>query len=163
MPVNGDHNYYSTFISVADDCPAAAAQEPPTRAAGPTAAQIHLQMARDEPYAYTQEQILFRTHLNAKGSDPAEEPEGGSRWQAFFAKGQPCLRTLCAGETLRLGLPLRRARTCQGRPGRVRRVPAPLGRPRSATAKGDEVDAPLKACAAHHGAYRYGPATGTRR
>lgn len=88
-----DHNYYSTFIAVADDCPVGVAEEPPGRGAKPTAAQIHLAMAGDQDYVHTQEQILFRAHLNAKGLDPAEHPEGGPRWQEFFAQGQPCLRT----------------------------------------------------------------------
>jgi hypothetical protein len=93
MPPNQDHNYYSTFISVADDCPATVAEEPPHRAGGLTAAQVHLQMARDQPYAYKQEQILFRAHLNSKGIDPHDEYEGGTRWTQFLSTGQPCLRT----------------------------------------------------------------------
>ena len=93
MPPNQDHNYYATFISVADDCPATVAEEPPHRAGGLTAAQVHLQMARDEPYAHKQEQILFRAHLNSNGIDPHDEYEGGTRWTQFFSKGQPCLRT----------------------------------------------------------------------
>lgn len=87
------NNYYATFIAVAEDCPVAEAEEPPARGKRTSAAEIHLGMARDEPYAYTQEQILFRSYLNAKGLEVAEHPEGGETWQEFFAKGQPCLRT----------------------------------------------------------------------
>lgn len=99
-----DHNYYRTFIAVADDCPVSVAEEPPSRGSKPTAAQVHLKMAGDQGYAHTQEQILFRTHLNAKGLDPAEHPEGGARWQEFFAKGQPCLRTSALGKRYGWGL-----------------------------------------------------------
>lgn len=86
-------NYYATFIAVAEDCPAEVALEPQQRGARTSAAQIHLSMARDHAGTYTQEQILFRTHLNAKGLDPTEHPEDGETWAAFFSKGRPCLRT----------------------------------------------------------------------
>ncbi len=89
----GSVNYYSTFISVADDCPVDVAQVPPSVAGRTTAAQVHLQLACDEAGSYTQEQILFRAYLNAKGLEPAEHPEGGQTWEAFFSKGQACLRT----------------------------------------------------------------------
>lgn len=88
-----DHNYYATFISVADDCPVEAGEEPPARGGRATAAQVHLHLARDEAGAHTQERILYRTHLNAKGLDATEHPEGSPTWQAFFSKGQPCLRS----------------------------------------------------------------------
>ncbi len=86
-------NYYSTFISVADDCPVDVAEVPPAARGRMTAAQIHLVMARDEAGTYTQEQILFRAHLNAKGLNPSEHPEHGETWEKFFSRGQPCLRT----------------------------------------------------------------------
>lgn len=99
-----DHNYYETFISVADDCPVRLAESPPARAGKPTAAQIHLQLTRDEPYRYTQEQVLFRAHLNAKGLDPDEHPEHGQIWHEFFSKGQPCLRSSALGKRYGWGL-----------------------------------------------------------
>ncbi len=88
-----EHNYYRTFIAIADDCPVDVAEQPLARGVKPTAAQIHLAMAGAQESVHTQEQILFRTHLNARGLDPADHPEGGPRWQEFFDKGQPCLRT----------------------------------------------------------------------
>lgn len=33
MAVQPEHNYYSTFISAADDCPVTVAEEPPSRGA----------------------------------------------------------------------------------------------------------------------------------
>ena len=86
-------NYHSTFIAVAEDCPVQVAMEPPQRGARTSAAQIHLAMARDHAGTYTQEQILFHTHLHTKGLDPTDHPEQGETWVAFFSKGQPCLRT----------------------------------------------------------------------
>lgn len=92
MTPDPDHNYRSTFIGVAEDCPVTEAEEPPSRAGRTSAARLHLQLARDEAGVHTQEQILFRTHCNAKDLDPAVHPEGGARWQELFAEGQPCLR-----------------------------------------------------------------------
>ena len=103
MSDDSGHNYYATFISVAEDCPAATAESPPPRAKA-SAAQIHLQMTRDAAYSHTQEQVLFRTHLNAKGLDPADHPEGGTTWQEFFSKGQACLRASALGKRYGWGL-----------------------------------------------------------
>lgn len=73
-------------------------------------------MARDEPYVHMQDQILFRTYLNAKGLDPAEHPQEGARWQEFFAKGQPCLRSSALGKRYGWGFHF-------DEHGRVRAVP----------------------------------------
>lgn len=97
-------NYYSTFISVAEDCPVNAASEPPASKGKMTAAQIHLRMARDEAGSHTQEQILFRTYLNAKALNSSEHVEGGETWKVFFSKGQPCLRTSALGKRYGWGL-----------------------------------------------------------
>lgn len=124
------HNYYSTFISAADDCPVDAGEDPPQRAGTTSAAQVHLAMARDEPYVHTQEQILFRTHLNAKGLAVAEHPEGGERWEAFFAKGQPCLRASAAAKRYGWGFHF-------DEHGRVKAVPIGSDEYRRLAADGD--------------------------
>jgi hypothetical protein len=46
MPPYQDHNYYATFISLADDCPATVAEEPPHRAGHLTAARHPWSSAR---------------------------------------------------------------------------------------------------------------------
>lgn len=87
-----EHNYYETFIRVAEDCPVDSGEVPTARGGKRTAAQAHYEMTRDAPYRYTQEQVLFAAELTKKGLDPKDHPEGGETWQAFYSKGQPCLR-----------------------------------------------------------------------
>ncbi|MDO3409727.1 DUF6157 family protein [Saccharibacillus sp. CPCC 101409] len=84
------HNYYDTFIAVAEDCPAAQAEVPKAKGASKSIAVLQYEMIADHPYRYTQEDVLFEVH--AIRSEIAEEQKGAAR-EAFFAKGQPCLRT----------------------------------------------------------------------
>lgn len=93
-----EHNYYATFIAVAEDCPNATGEVPPVRVGKRSAANVHFEMAVEQAGTFTQEQILFATHLNAKGLDPAAHPEGGETWDAFYSKGQPCLRASALGK-----------------------------------------------------------------
>lgn len=94
----------STFIAVADDCPATHGEVPVARGAAKTAAQVHYEMTCEAPYRYTQAQILFAAELAKKGLDPVEHPEGGATWKAFYAKGQPCLRCSPLGKRYGWGL-----------------------------------------------------------
>lgn len=87
MSKRSANNYLSTFVSVADDCPVHVAEEPPARGRKATAAQIHLRMARNQCGEYTQEQILFRTHLNAKGLPASDHPEGGQALGSVLCQG----------------------------------------------------------------------------
>ena len=96
----------ATFIAVADDCPATRGEVPAARKGTKTAATVHHEMACEAPYRYTQSQILFAAELAKKGLDPAEHPEGGATWQAFYAKGQPCLRCSPLGKRYGWGLHL---------------------------------------------------------
>lgn len=98
------HNYISTFIAVAEDCPAAEASAPPIRANKVSAANVHHRMIVEEAGQHTQASILFATFLNAKGHDPAQHPEGGELWKEFWSKGQPCLRCSAMGKRYGWGL-----------------------------------------------------------
>lgn len=92
-----DHNYVSTFISVAEDTKAAVSKEPAPRGASKTVAQYQYEMLR-EPFRYTQEDVLFEVWLARQGDADAiavDELADDEREQLrvdFFAKGQPCLR-----------------------------------------------------------------------
>ncbi len=82
-------NYYNTFIEVAEDCPAKIAEVPSQRGVAKTAAVIQFELISSNPYQYTSDDILFQVYavknkLNAGDLADARE--------AFFAKGQPCLR-----------------------------------------------------------------------
>ncbi|MBN8636010.1 MAG: hypothetical protein J0M07_11855 [Anaerolineae bacterium] len=85
-----EHNYYNTFIEVAEDCPVPAAEVPARKGDKPTIAVIHFELISEHPYEYTQEDILFETY--ARTHDISDDQRAAEREQ-FFAKGQPCLRT----------------------------------------------------------------------
>ena len=73
-------NYFSTFIEIAEDCPAAG-EFPPDKTPK-TAARAEYDMISANPYRYTSDDVLY----SLKG-----EPKGVSR-EDFFSKGQPCFR-----------------------------------------------------------------------
>ncbi len=87
-------NYIDTFICVADDCSAESGEVPEERGGKKTVAVIHYEMLIDNPYQYTQEDVLFQTHVRHKGISAAELKSKGKKMrEEFFAKEQPCLRT----------------------------------------------------------------------
>ncbi|KAA9154110.1 hypothetical protein F6B41_12640 [Microbacterium lushaniae] len=81
-------NYRNTFIAVAPDCPAPAAEAPPA-AATPTVASLQYDLLRDRPYELTSDEVLFAVHAIRSGIDDARRAE---EWERFFAKDQACLR-----------------------------------------------------------------------
>jgi hypothetical protein len=92
-------NYESTFIEVAADCPVEAATEPTARET-PTIAELHYELISQHPYAYTSDDVLFETHVRRQG---IPEGERDAARAAFFAKGQPCLRSSPLGKRLGWG------------------------------------------------------------
>ena len=89
-----EHNYYSTFISVAPDTTATAAKVPVPRGARPTVALLQYEMLA-EPFAHTQEEVLFDVWLTRQDDldrDQLADDEMDALRQQFFAKGQPCFR-----------------------------------------------------------------------
>lgn len=87
-------NYYSTFIEVADDSPAESATEPPARDV-PTVAQLHYELIANAPYTLTSDDVIFETHARRAGI-PDDERDAAR--DAFFSKGQPCLRSSPLGK-----------------------------------------------------------------
>lgn len=81
-------NYYNTFIEVAEDCPVEAAETPPQRK-NKTAAAIQYELVSAHPYKYTSDDVLFEVFATKNEIPDAERPAAR---QAFFSKGQPCLR-----------------------------------------------------------------------
>lgn len=81
-------NYYNTFIEVAEDCAVDAAEAPPQRK-NKTAATIQYELISAHPYKYTSDDVLFEVFAT-KNEIPDEERPAAR--QAFFSKGQPCLR-----------------------------------------------------------------------
>lgn len=86
-------NYASTFIEVAEDCPADQAQEPPASEV-PTIAALHYRMIAEHPFERTSDDVIFATWALRRGIDP----DDGAARDAFFAKGQACLRASPLGK-----------------------------------------------------------------
>ena len=86
-------DYVSTFIEVAEDCPVDHAEEPPT-GEKPTIAALHYRLIAQEPYAHTSDDVIFTTHALRNGLDP----DDAAAREAFFSKGQPCLRSSPLGK-----------------------------------------------------------------
>lgn len=91
---NKDMNYYHTFIALAEDCPVREGVVPTDRGGKPTVATIQYGLLAQQPYTYTQEDILFQTYVSQNGLEPElEADEEGLLRKAFFAKSRACLRT----------------------------------------------------------------------
>lgn len=84
-------NYYDTFIQIADDAPVGAGTVPAARGERPTVALVQYALLSERPYVYTQEEMLFETHLRHKGLEP-NAGERAELWNAFFARPKACLR-----------------------------------------------------------------------
>ena len=82
-----NHNYYDTFIETAEDCAASQGTVPqPYRGKG-TIAMTHYRLLA-QPYARTQQEVLWLTETQRTGQDPADD----AAQEAFFAPGRACLR-----------------------------------------------------------------------
>lgn len=83
-------NYKDTFIQVAEDCPVAAAEIPPVKAAGKTMANLQFEMVSENPYKYTSDDVLFHCYA-VKNEVPKSELKEAR--EIFFSKGQACFRS----------------------------------------------------------------------
>lgn len=88
-------NYTSTFIHVADDCPVSEAEPPPAGSKAPTVAELQHALIAAHPYEFTSDDVLFEVHV-ARHAVPAADRT--QEREAFFAKGQPCLRSSPLGK-----------------------------------------------------------------
>lgn len=93
-------NYRDTFIEVAEDSPAAHAEEPPVKD-DPTIAQLHYELIAAHPYALTSDDVIFETHARRSGIGEAERDAAR---EAFFSKGQACLRSSPLGKRYGWGI-----------------------------------------------------------
>lgn len=86
-------NYYDTFIKVSADCPAESGLVPPDKKSGRTKPSIEFELVANHPYGYTQEELLYETHIRHKGiSDEELLARGTQIRDEFFQKPMPCLR-----------------------------------------------------------------------
>jgi hypothetical protein len=86
-------NYYNTFIPIAKDCPAEYGTVPPPKKNGKTKPVIEFDLLYNHPYLYTQEELLFETHVRHKEIAEEELAANGDRLRdEFYRKPMPCLR-----------------------------------------------------------------------
>ena len=97
----GSTNYTGTFIQVADDCPTTAAEQPPVGDQAPTVAALQYALIAEHPYQFTSDDVQFEVYATRRGI-PAEERAAAR--QAFFSKGQPCLRASPLGKRYGWGI-----------------------------------------------------------
>jgi hypothetical protein len=82
-------NYKSTFIEVADDCPATTGTIPPLNPEKKSSARIQFELLSANPYTYTSDDLLFLLHVQKAA---APESDVSALRSQFFSKGQPCMR-----------------------------------------------------------------------
>ena len=82
-------NYKNIFIEIAEDCPSAVGQEPPTKRDKRSVANYQFEMVANNPYKYTSDDIFFVVFATRKEID---KKDWESERQKFFSKGQPCFR-----------------------------------------------------------------------
>lgn len=85
-------NYYNTFIAVSADCPADRGTIPPEKQGGKTKPRIEYELISQNPYAYTQKELLFAVYVRHKGISPEEAEQQGNLREEFFAKPKACMR-----------------------------------------------------------------------
>lgn len=93
-------NYENTFIAVAPDC-AADRGTPPKESDRPSIALLTYRMIRDNPYAFTSDDVIFTVFADRKGIAPAERDAARKE---FFSKGQACLRASDLGKRYGWGI-----------------------------------------------------------
>jgi hypothetical protein len=91
--MNMEWNYYDTFIKVAGDCPAESGLVPPEKKNGRTKPGIEYDLVADQPYVYTQEELLYETHIRHKNIPQEELDARGTQLRdEFFQKPKACMR-----------------------------------------------------------------------
>jgi hypothetical protein len=86
-------NYYNTFITVAPDCPEERGKVPQDKKDGRTKPSIEYDLIANQPYGYTQEEILYEVHIRHKGIPQEELSARGTRIRdEFFQKPMACMR-----------------------------------------------------------------------
>ncbi len=98
-------NRPNTFIRVAEDCPARTGEEPQPRGGNPTVATLQYQMVAKAPYQYTSDDVVFATSAPGRALDAkATKTQRGLAREAFFSKGQACMRASPLGKRFGWGV-----------------------------------------------------------
>jgi len=98
-------NCFNTFIRVAEDCPARTGEEPLLRAGKPTVACLQYGMIAKAPYKYTSDDVIFATSAAGRALDvKATKTEKHAAREAFFSRGQACMRASSLGKRFGWGV-----------------------------------------------------------
>lgn len=82
-------NYKDTFIEVADDCPTAVGEIPPTKGDAKSVANIQFDILSNNPYKFSSDDVLFQVYAERNGLTKNELEKAREQ---FFSKGQACFR-----------------------------------------------------------------------
>ncbi|HNE30406.1 MAG: DUF6157 family protein [Saprospiraceae bacterium] len=82
-------NYYNTLIEIAEDCPAANAEEPPVKNEEKTVARLQFEMILEHPYQYSSDDVIFGIFAARNGMQGSLQTER----EQFFSRGQACMRS----------------------------------------------------------------------
>lgn len=88
-PAQHTTNYFNTFIEVAPDYTATTFQVPVAKNNKKTIAVLQYEMLAKHPYKFTSDEVLFQVYAKKNDLTKAEYPAAR---EAFFAKGQACMR-----------------------------------------------------------------------
>ncbi|MCD2498763.1 MULTISPECIES: DUF6157 family protein [Microbacterium] len=88
-------NYVDTFIAVAPDSRAVAAEAPPSDPDNPSIAARQFALLHEHPYEFTSDDVIFTVYADRAGI--AEEDRERAR-EEFFSRGQACLRSSALGK-----------------------------------------------------------------
>lgn len=97
-------NCFNTFIRVAEDCPARSGEEPSLRGGDPTVATLQYAMIAKSPYTYTSDDVVFATSAAGRQLDGATKKQRSLAREAFFSRGQACLRASPLGKRFGWGV-----------------------------------------------------------
>lgn len=97
-------NYISTFIAVADDYKAEFGKVPVSNKAFPTVPVVHYQMLIENPYRYTQEDVLFASCAEMRENPDISAKDQAKKREEFFSRSQACLRASSLGKTYGWGI-----------------------------------------------------------
>ena len=97
----GSTNYFETFITVADDCPAQVGTGRPGGVERLSGARPRFSMTAAAPFRHTSDAVIFGVTAERQGIPKAERPAARA---AFFAKPQACLRASDLGRRYGWGI-----------------------------------------------------------
>lgn len=85
--------YRNTFISVAPDCKADAAETPPAEYRGkPTIAAQEFEMLHGHPFVHTMSEVLSSIWVQRKGGEEMSSDEQEALTAEYFSEGRACFR-----------------------------------------------------------------------